>query len=282
MSCSFTPKHKKKKKKGKKKLKGLTVNHSSYAEGIHVLYSTNTFFIESTPIFDALFCPPPVAQQHLLLPERVASIKSLELRWDMKLFGITTDVVEELYYDASSNRRQLASHLGHIDLAFPDLRRLVLTLEDGLYRDGRQRPRQVLDEIDRVLLQPIARLVGKLSRLEKPVVVELPRNVFTDLKDRDSQQRLSLRESKGHHEGVWLRYPVLSASRDDGHLEMNAAPQETLGGGPCDWSSHSSSGSSDDACFYYIKEGVESNLFWNYKGEAQLRSHMPADGGIIM
>lgn len=247
-----------------------------------MLYSTNTFFIESTPIFDALFSPLLATQQHRLLPQRVASIKSLELRWDTTLFGMTTDLLGELHYDASSNRRQLASHLGHINLAFPDLKRLVLTFEDGLYLDHRLRPGQVLDEIDRILLQPIARLVSKLSRLEKPVVVEFPSNLFTDLKGRDSQQRLSLRESGGHHEGVWLRYPALSASKDDGHLEMDAAPHEALGGGPCDWSSPSSSASTDGACFYYIKEGVESNLFWNYKGEAQLRSLMPADGGIIM
>ncbi|AEO70431.1 uncharacterized protein THITE_114873 [Thermothielavioides terrestris NRRL 8126] len=57
---------------------------AAYAEGVEVLYATNTFFSESDALFDHLVCARPGAR-HLLLPERLASIKSLELRWEQRI-----------------------------------------------------------------------------------------------------------------------------------------------------------------------------------------------------
>lgn len=251
--------------------KGIII--TSYLEGIDVLYSTNTFLVESTPIFDAIFCPPLCANQ-LLLPDRLASIKSLELKWQVELFRPFMNRDQKHFYD--HNRRQLALQLSHIHAIFPDLRKLVVCFEDHLYDDSKRRPSQALNEINDMLLQPLAKLVKSLPHLDQPLIVELPYNVFTDLEDRASQQFLNLEEIKGHYEGVWLRYPVLP-----GHLAAANGSQETLGKNPCDLSNQQPS-QGGNCYFYYIKEGVYSDLFWNFEGKAIRRSQQPADIGMIM
>ncbi|KAK4096333.1 hypothetical protein N658DRAFT_436323, partial [Parathielavia hyrcaniae] len=60
----------------------LLACRQAYLEGIDVLYSTNTYFIESEVLLSNLVCPDPGSFQdrrHLIPPERLASIASLEL-----------------------------------------------------------------------------------------------------------------------------------------------------------------------------------------------------------
>ncbi|GAB1318068.1 hypothetical protein MFIFM68171_08278 [Madurella fahalii] len=148
----------------------LLACRQAYAEGIDLLYSTNTFFIESAALFDAWFCPVP-RSRHLLLPQRLASITSLELRWRVLLFGR-----DNQEHRSDQDRAHLASHLRHLCAAFPNLRTLVLSFSDLLYNDRRVRPAQALDEIDRVLLRPLAEAVARLPlrAQQQSVVVELP------------------------------------------------------------------------------------------------------------
>jgi len=54
----------------------LRACRQAYVEGIHVLYSTNRFFIESTYLARQL--------RHLLLPSRLAQIREVELVWRLE------------------------------------------------------------------------------------------------------------------------------------------------------------------------------------------------------
>lgn len=243
-------------------------------EGIDVLYSTNTYFIESQDLLDALFCPGP-SIQHVILPERLATITSLELTWDIMLFGqlpsSTQDRQNIIESDRvrTADREKVASHLRCIGEFCPNLRRLVLSFTEGLYRDGRVQPRLVLDKIDHLLFRPIAEAVVGLPLPQKrPVVVELPYNVFVDLRHAAYNRLMGLEPPvESQYGDLWLRYP------------LPVKGEETI---PSDEQSPCATSASnvqyqDDRCgdrhsFYYIKEGTYTDLFWNYKGIAQSAS----------
>jgi hypothetical protein len=113
----------------------LLACRQAYAEGVEVLYATNTFFSESDALFDHLVCARPGAR-HLLLPERLASIKSLELRWEVRLWGSPLALHGDCKaHDTADNRPQLAAHLGRLCNRFPNLRSLAL--QCLLRREGR-------------------------------------------------------------------------------------------------------------------------------------------------
>ena len=144
--------------------------------GIDVLYSTNTYFIESPALFDALFCPAPRKNQLLLLPQRLASITFLELRWDVLLFGkLPGPRGDPQTHLADEGRAQVAAHLSYLGDGFPNIRTLVLSFLGILYNDFQVRPAQVLNEIHCVLLRSIADAVARLpSQVQQQhVVVEL-------------------------------------------------------------------------------------------------------------
>jgi len=244
----------------------LRACRGAFAEGLEVLYGTNTFFVESLALFDALFCPVPCrARQLLILPQRLASITSLELRWEVLLFGRLGhqqgDPWTHLYAD--EGRAQVATHLRYLGEAFSGVRMLVLSFGD-FYNDYSVRPALVLGEIDRVLLRPIADAVARLPQAqEQPVIVELPSNVFRDVHG-DCAPGLGLEAEKrgeewGEGKGVWLRYPLPSSSAVQGE-----------GDGP------------GQDLFYYIKEGAESDLGWDYNDNPRslsYRRNHPQCGG---
>jgi hypothetical protein len=253
-------------------------------EGIDVLYSTNTFFIESQAVLDALFYPGPRIS-HLILPERLATITSLELTWDLVLFGRVPNLEPDHQRDFNPDHRRrvdrekMATHLRCIGDVCPNLNSLVLSFTEPLYSDGKVQPRLVLDEIDLVLLRPLAEAVVRLPRPQKrPVVVELPYNVFVDVCSAGYNQLLGLQPPiDKKYDGVWLQYPLpprgdLVASSDKPSPNVSSAPDLR-----CRYDTDV-----DQYSYYFIKEGVDTNLFWNYEGIANLRSHMMADGNIIM
>ncbi|KAH6624778.1 hypothetical protein B0J18DRAFT_465971 [Chaetomium sp. MPI-SDFR-AT-0129] len=217
--------------------------NSAYAEAIDLLYATNTFFVESDALLDNLVCPGPAAgsTNHLLLPERLARITSLELRWKVLLFGQPSNSWGERFAAAQNteaNRAKLAAQLRHLCSTFPNLRSLVLSFSDPLYNVRGVQPAHALAEIDRVLLRPIADAVARLppSARRKRVVVELPSNVFSELNGikHKGVSGLGLEEEQKEREGL------------------------------SDAESESGSGDYD---FYYIKQGVESLfLYWDYEG----------------
>ncbi|KAK3370633.1 hypothetical protein B0H63DRAFT_487336 [Podospora didyma] len=221
----------------------------AYAEGIDVLYATNTFFIESRDLMDALFRPRPrldtdtTPRQHLLLPERLASVKSLVIRWEVVLFG---------WLPTEEERAHLIAQLRHLGGSFPSLESLVLCFQDGLYNNPRQRPADALDELERVFLKPLADAVRGLplrGTKEGGVVVEVPSNVFGEL------GRLGLNvEVRGvewaSSSVFWWKYPIADDKSDE------------KGG------------------FYYIKQGAMSDLYWDCDGKPQRASRWVSNCGI--
>lgn len=251
----------------------LLACRQAYVEGIDVLYATNTFFIESDVLFSNLVCRDPgLSTRHLILPERLACITSLELRWNLVLFGDLRSYLGRAH-NADEARTQLAANLRHLADPFPNLRTLVISFWECLYNDYKVRPLYVLDEIDRVLLRPLAEAIARLPlpARQKPVVVELPANIFQDLHGYKSSTGVELEaeyndSDVGHGDSRWLRYP------------LSRRLAESDGSSPLASERGHHSNSSD---FYYIKQGPETDLFWDYKGEPQsysYRIHHPSCG----
>ena len=267
----------------------LLACRQAYAEGIDVLYSTNTFFLESTALFNVLFCPTPRrTTQQLLLPQRLASITSLELRWELLLWGQITHQRGNLWTSdplttplfADKGRAQLAAYLCYLGEAFPNLQTLVLAFTDSLYHDVQVRPVWALEEIDRLLLRPIADAIARLQHLQQQVVVELPSNVFDDLNGAwtlKGSPSLGLEVEK---RGVqwpsapgktdWLRYPLSGATVYSAGVE--GGPVEATAGGRA-----------DQGRFYYIKKALESELTWDLGGRTGQYYENPRYGcGFVM
>ena len=268
----------------------LLACRQTYAEGIDILYSTNTFFLESTALFDALFCPATLrATQRLLLPQRLASITSLELCWELLLWGQiahrrgnpwASDPLTPLFAD--KGRAQLAAYLRYLGEAFPNLQTLVLAFTDSLYHDAEVRPVWALDEIDRLLLRPIADAVARLQHPQRQhVVVELPSNVFDDLIDAwDGSPSLGLevgerRKKWAGSPADWLRYPLSSATVHSAWVEG-----EPVEGEPAEATANSRV---DQGRFYYIKRALESELTWTtHDGPGQYYENPRFGCGFIM
>jgi hypothetical protein len=64
----------------------LLAYRQAYMEGVDILYSTNSLFIGSPAILDGMLSHSSQIRNHLLLPERLASITSLVFMWDFVLF----------------------------------------------------------------------------------------------------------------------------------------------------------------------------------------------------
>jgi hypothetical protein len=130
----------------------------------------------------------------------------------------------------AADRERLALHLRNLGRTFPNLRRVVLYVWHNLYWD-------VIDQIDHKLLQPLADAVACLPwRQQQPVtiIVELPYNVFNQLRRAAPQQGIKLEECEGENNSTWLRYCTASLNKEE----------VALGG---DRNSLSN-------CFYYIKD----------------------------
>lgn len=194
----------------------LSVCRAGYSTGVDVLYGTNSFCVQGS-MMDML-------SSGVILKTTLERVKALELVWEDLVFG----------RDGGGDREKVVTSLAGLAEVFPGLRRLVVSFGD-VYNDFRTRPARALAEIEKVLLQPLAKSMSRLGKLEN-VVVEMPSNIFRDLNGADGVTGLGLdKEKRGREwvagEGLWLRYPVSSS-----------VP-------------------------LWIKEGVESNLFWDYNGQ---------------
>lgn len=238
------------------------VDIPSYVEGIYVLFSTNTFFIESQAILDALFCPGPHIH-HLVPQERLASITSLELIWDLSLFGrLPNPEPDKPDHRRAADRDRLATHLRRIGDVCPNLTSLVLSFTEALYFGSAVKPRDALDEIDQVLLRPLADAVACLPRQKWPVVVELPEKVFDAVRRAARDQLLGLQPPiDEQHDGVWLQYPLTPSGHQvnsgDG-LSPGASSAPNL---RCRYDTDGDQ-YGDQYSYYYIKEGVCTTRYW--------------------
>jgi hypothetical protein len=244
----------------------------SYVQGINVLYATNTFFIESQALLDALFSPPRT--HHLIPPQHLESITALELTWDLVLFGLLPGPTRDRRLENASARRRAADRAKVLQLRnmgawFPNVRSLIVSFSEDLYRDATKQPILALEEIDRVLLRPLAEMAARLPQpLLHPLVVEIPHNVFYDISCTQGKRIIGLEEPFRDGHGLWLRYPAL---RRDG----DAAAKDSCASSGLDVQAH-------DGFSYYIKEGIATDLFWDCDGKARSMSRIPADAYIIM
>ncbi|KAI6783371.1 uncharacterized protein J7T54_004398 [Emericellopsis cladophorae] len=130
-------------------------------------------------------------------------------------------------------RAAVSATRGWVEGHVPGLQTLVVSFTDYLYEDHITRPAARLPELKAMLLEPLADAFAPLASTQKqPFVVELPIAVFDDL----IHLKCFATEAREHHfvEGwEWLRYPIAR---------------------------------SDKELFYYIKQGTETGLFWDYQG----------------
>ncbi|KAJ0335194.1 hypothetical protein COL922a_009607 [Colletotrichum nupharicola] len=162
-------------------------------------------------------------------PHRLAQIRSLELRCEFLLFGDFT--LPFIARASDKERMRLLPDLADLAVPFPNLRSLVVTFPNILDNQRHADPDARLPEIDRLLLRPLALAFAHLApQQEKHIVVELPSNVFRDIRGIGHRKGLGLEQEQrgdewGDGRGLWLRYAI------------------------------------DGSLYYYIKEGQESEIY---------------------
>ncbi|KXJ88344.1 hypothetical protein Micbo1qcDRAFT_177982 [Microdochium bolleyi] len=201
-----------------------------------LLYGTNVFILESQELLDLLLDPIKARRGHVVLPQHLAMVESLEVRIDTMLFQ-TPGKDYSYSYLPNWNRRQSLPHLSGLQAKFPSLRSLVISFTEYLYDDYETRPAARLPELKKALLDPLAEALAPFgATLEQPVVVELPLGVFTDLESL----KVFAEEKRDNHivDGrTWLCYPILC---------------------------------SDEKQFYHIKAGAELGLYWDYNDRPRI------------
>ena len=142
----------------------------SYAEGIDVLYGTNTIVIDSEPLM--LHLP------QLTLPQRLRSITSLELLIKAHVHMGRTENGSSIIVGADFN--QLPPVLEMLPAHFKSLRRLHLSLHCGVYAP----PDRI--ELDGTLstIDACYRSMRESSGQLQTMTIELPRTSFGACEDR--------------------------------------------------------------------------------------------------
>jgi hypothetical protein len=127
---------------------------SSYAEGINVLFRTNTIYMGSISLMRYL--------PRLLLPQRLANITALELSWDFTRSRVDLRFPREDWpaYDAFAIL---------IASAFPSLKSLYVSIQVCPFfpaqssRDVNNPLDATIDSYERKILRPIDEMVGILG-----------------------------------------------------------------------------------------------------------------------
>lgn len=146
---------------------------SSYAECIDILYTTNTIYIFPN---DFIIHQLP----RVLLPQRLASITSVKMRWTVSPVGWEIDPFEwehSIYGPIAFN-----SFLSDLPITFPHLISLRISLE-GRMDDF---PTELYDQVPRMieshLMVPIDGMVRKLGPHIQKCHIALPASVYTLMK----------------------------------------------------------------------------------------------------
>ncbi|KAL6886365.1 hypothetical protein HDV57DRAFT_387809 [Trichoderma longibrachiatum] len=176
----------------------------AYMEGIDVLYATNTFHTASKEMILSL---PSV-----LLPQRLASIASVELVWDFAPFpSIHPEVVKPPLSDMASFRLFLDA----VPATFPAARKLHISLQGRLYPtrtvngltswDSSGGGGGVDDE-DRTdeILRPVDELVTRLGPHVTDFSLGIPSSLYQDQRDKALKNGDPVEQAhRGQHERHW-------------------------------------------------------------------------------
>lgn len=190
-------------------------------EGAEVLYGTNTIFIESRTLLEEWFSASPRIQ-HLVSPQHLQSVTSLELVWDGTLFDRDGNPygIEEV----ESDRAFLSTTLEHIGAeTLPNVRSLTLVFTHRLFFNTGWTPPDFIPQIDKMILQPAARAVARLPQPQaRPVIMLLPHDAFVSLRSQGPHV-IGLGEKLDRADGEWLVYPGPSVSDRTGEYYIHGS-----------------------------------------------------------
>lgn len=147
-----------------------------------VLYETNTLHVASVPLMLGL--------ERLLLPQRLAGVRALEMVW-------------ELRGEAGGTPREVFGRLlGGVPGVFPRLERLWISLQGGLFHLGARLAPGRVDEAERDVVEPLDGMVLRFERPLQQCIVELPYTLFVPLQDRAQDA------SSAEGMGFWRSLPA--------------------------------------------------------------------------
>lgn len=203
--------------------KGRPLTHyPSYMEVLDVLYSTNTIHIGS-----------PFLTRHLplsILPQRLASITSLELLWELAFHSPLHPLVER-----EKRWQSYSALVTTVASAFPSLGKLYISVETGSY--VRNASAQQLESDEQQLLGPMDELVRKLGAQLQECQIAPPYSLYRALVSKAKGRGARIENSRpgivswqrfwrpvavehgeqsGDHLGYWVR-----VGTDDSPLYMD-------------------------------------------------------------
>jgi len=194
------------------------IHHPSYMEGLDVLYSTNTIHIGSAFL-----------TRHLplfILPQRLASITSLELVW-----GLALDSPLHPLVDRETGWPFYNALVTTVASAFPSLRKLYISIETRSFVTDASV--QGFESDEQELLGPMDEMVRKLGAQLQDCQIAPPRRLYEALMYKakcrgariESQRPGTLRWQRfwrpvavehggqsGDHLGYWVRQGTEYAS----------------------------------------------------------------------
>ncbi|KAL6924025.1 hypothetical protein FSST1_001299 [Fusarium sambucinum] len=184
----------------------LLACRQSYAEGVDVLYQTNTIHLSSEVLIYNL--------PKLILPQRLAMMTSLEVVW----------LIDSNICSGKSilKQRDLDTILSILDTHFPRLQRLNLALKLRLY----ERIPVEIDDMIKTLDSFVAR---RAQYLLEPITISLASWAFERLYGEVLQMVI---EEKGLVSSIshnWLRYKVWRYLDGRYDLASNGETRETYG-----------------------------------------------------
>lgn len=245
-----------------------------------MLYSTNTICIGNHHLINTLLCSAAAAataasdddghhlhlQQRVLIPlHHLALLTRLELIWDWALF-LRPDK-SQMQTEQRAAMRQSLDGLPH---ALPNLASAVLSYGDSLYYRS-VAPSTCMAEIDRELMLPICGMASKLKKNGNGavgVVVELPTNTFRPLQERAWRRGGKIYPGRSLVDiRIWWEPEPERKSEPEPGFEFAAGP------GPEPEPEHDSKQTSAG---FWVKSGIESNLFFDYLGQARTMATEPS------
>lgn len=173
-----------------------TTNPFSYAECITILYSTNTIHMASSVMIRHL--------PQLLLPQRLASITSVEMVWNRNPTRYGTDLPNSLEIFGLP---AISSLMEVLEVAMPHLRQLSIVLIDcditlGVWdRDDTQ------DDNKPTVSTPIDDMVRRLRPGLEECNICIPYDIFDERKGKAAEVSLAWDDRNSNHNRYWREIP---------------------------------------------------------------------------
>ncbi|KAL1907603.1 hypothetical protein Sste5344_006617 [Sporothrix stenoceras] len=260
------------------------VGCTGYAEGIQVLYGTNTINLQREILTDAILRSTDLSSGSTIPPAIVptahlARITRLEIAWDLSL--ATQPFHDDKQAAARASLVERLAHLARSD-AFPRLAHLVLAFGDSLYQRPTP-PATCLEDLDKGLLDPLRAMTAEFwksrqAKVEKrkggsrnqdaPILqltVELPTNTFNPLYERTVRCGGVYEQGQSYYQRRFWRVSIVKVD-EDGMPAENQEEKEY----------EKKEGDEDDEntdkrhkivdCGFWVKAGIESRLNFDYQG----------------